>query len=156
MCHRNPKLFANELYDKIYLMINKELLIKKIEEIKNLLALLEEYKNISLNEFLKNREKIDATKYRLINIIEACINICNHIIVKEYYFIPESHCDCFEILNKKGILKDSLTKNLIKMTKLGNLLIHFYSKVDDEKIYNILKDNLNDFNDYINEISKQI
>ncbi|HON82584.1 MAG TPA: DUF86 domain-containing protein [Caldisericia bacterium] len=156
MCHRNPKLFANELYDKIYLMINKELLIKKIEEIKNLLALLEEYKNISLNEFLKNREKIDATKYRLINIIEACINICNHIIVKEYNIIPESYSDCFEILNKKGILKDSLTKNLIKMTKFRNLLIHLYSKVDDEEIYNILKDNLNDINDYINEISKLI
>lgn len=120
------------------------------------MALLEEYKNISLNEFLKNREKIDATKYRLINIIEACINICNHIIVKEYNIIPESYSDCFEILNKKGILKDSLTKNLIKMTKFRNLLIHLYSKVDDEEIYNILKDNLNDINDYINEISKLI
>lgn len=53
-------------------------------------------------------------------------------------------------------MKDSLTKNLIKMTKFRNLLIHLYSKVDDEEIYNILKDNLNDINDYINEISKLI
>ncbi len=137
-------------------MINRELLIKKIKEIKNLLTLLEEYKNLSLDEFSKNREIIDAAKYRLINIIEGCINICNYIIVKEYYFIPESHCDCFEFLNKNGILKDSLTKNLVKMTELRNLLIHFYSKVDDEEIYNILKDNLNDVDDYVNEVRKWI
>jgi len=53
-------------------------------------------------------------------------------------------------------LKDSLTKNLVKMTELRNLLIHFYSKVDDEEIYNILKDNLNDVDDYVNEVRKWI
>ncbi|MCX8095003.1 MAG: DUF86 domain-containing protein [Caldisericia bacterium] len=133
-------------------MINKDLIIRKLNEIKEILNLIEKYENISLEEFLNNREIIDATKYRLINIIEACMNICNHIVVKKYNIVPESYGNCFKILGEKGFIDKTLSTNLIKMTKFRNLLIHLYTKVDDKEIYKILKQNLQDIKIFIKEI----
>lgn len=134
-------------------MINKDLITKKMNEINETLDSLEPYKNLSLEEFLKNKEIIDATKYRLINIIEACINICNHIAVKKFKIVPESYGDCFKILGDKGLIDKNLSLNLIKMTKFRNLLIHLYSKIDDKEVYRILKENLDDVKIFIKFIS---
>ncbi len=44
-------------------MINKDLITKKMNEINETLVSLELYKNLSVEEFLKNKELVDATKY---------------------------------------------------------------------------------------------
>ncbi len=137
-------------------MINKELIIKKIEEINSFLDLLENYKDLEMDKFLNDRNVVDATKFRLINIMEACMNICSHIVIKMFNKIPESYGDCFKILGEKGIIDKELSINLIKMAKFRNLLIHLYSKVDDSEIYKILKQNLVDIKKFMQEIKKLI
>lgn len=137
-------------------MINKDLIIKKIEEINSFLDLLENYKDLEMDKFLNDRNVVDATKFRLINIMEACMNICSHIVIKMFNKIPESYVDCFKILGEKGIIDKELSINLIKMAKFRNLLIHLYSKVDDSEIYKILKQNLVDIKKFMQEIKKLI
>lgn len=133
-------------------MINKDLITKKLNEINEILDLLEPCKNLRLEEFLKNKELVDATKYRLINIIEACINICNHIVVKKFKIVPETYGDCFKILGDRKVIDKNLSLNLTKMAKFRNLLIHLYSKIDDREVYRILKENLIDIKNFIKEI----
>jgi uncharacterized protein YutE (UPF0331/DUF86 family) len=135
-------------------MINKDLILKKIKEINNFLELLEKYENLKVDDFLKNIDLIDAVKYRLINIIEACINICNHIVVKKFNIIPETYGECFKILGEYGIIDKDLSNSLVKMAHFRNLLIHLYSKVDDKEVYKILKENIIDVKNFIKEISK--
>lgn len=43
-------------------MINKDLILKKINEINSFLELLEKYENLNLDDFLKNKDLIDAVK----------------------------------------------------------------------------------------------
>lgn len=135
-------------------MINKDLILKKIKEINSFFELLEKYENLNLDDFLKNKDLIDAVKYRLINIIEACMNICNHIVVKKFNIISESYGECFKILAEYGIINKDLSNSLVKMARFRNLLIHLYSKVDDKEVYRILKENLIDVKNFIKEISK--
>ena len=137
-------------------MINKELIIEKVEEINSFLDLLENYKYLEMDKFLNDRNMVDATKFRLINIMEACMNICSHIVIKMFNKIPESYEDCFKILGEKGIIDKELSINLIKMAKFRNILIHLYSKVDDSEIYKILKQNLVDIKKFMQEIKKLI
>jgi len=44
------------------------------------------------------------------------------------------------------IIDNELEEKLIKMTKFRNLLGHLYMEINNEKIYEILQNNLNDFN----------
>ena len=135
-------------------MINKDLILKKINEINSFLELLEKYENLNIDDFLKNKDLIDAVKYRLINIIEACMNICNHIVVRKFNVISESYGECFKILGERGIIDKDLSNSLVKMARFRNLLIHLYSKIDDKEVYRILKENLIDVKNFIKEILK--
>lgn len=39
------------------------------------------------------------------------------------------------------------------MTKFRNKIVHFYDDIDEEEIYNILLNNLGDFEDFLKYIS---
>lgn len=83
------------------------------------------------------------------------MDICNHIIAKEHIGVPESYSDCFKILGERNIISGELSEKLINMAKFRNLLVHLYWKVDDEKIYEILQSELDDFEDFIKQIARR-
>ncbi|TFF97906.1 MAG: DUF86 domain-containing protein [Promethearchaeota archaeon] len=49
-------------------------------------------------------------------------------------------------LAKIDIIDDELKEKLIKMTKFRNLIGHLYMEINNEIIYDILQENLSDFN----------
>ena len=108
------------------------------------------------NEFLSSPEKIDSSKYNLIIAIEGAIDICNHIVAKIGGRSPCDYADCFGVLSELNILPDEFTERLKKMAKFRNLLVHLYWKVDDHKVYQIIKDNIQDIEIYLEKISNFI
>jgi uncharacterized protein YutE (UPF0331/DUF86 family) len=85
--------------------------------------------------------------------IEACIDIANHIIAKEHLGVPKTYSDCFKILQERKIISSQLAHKLINMAKFRNLLVHFYWNVNDEEIYKIIQTELDDFSEFIRQIS---
>lgn len=59
---------------------------------------------------------------------------------------PETYCEIFVELSKLNRINLDLEEKLIKMTKFRNLLGYLYMDINNEKIYEILQNNLNDFN----------
>ena len=57
--------------------LNIDLIITRIKEIKVGLEKIRKYVKIDVNDFLKNEERIAATKYELIVVIEAASILCN-------------------------------------------------------------------------------
>ncbi|MHA1229368.1 MAG: type VII toxin-antitoxin system HepT family RNase toxin [Candidatus Helarchaeota archaeon] len=109
------------------------LLINKANDIKNAINDLNEYTLLKLEDFLHDKKLIDATKYKLLIAIEACISICLHITSRKFRKIPNNYSECFKILCDENIISESLTKNLINMVKFRNLLIHLYWKINNIK-----------------------
>ncbi len=66
-------------------------------------------------------------------------------IVQERLGKPEDYADVFRVMGKKLSLDKDLLKRLEKMAKFRNLIVHLYWKVDNKEVYNILKNNLDDF-----------
>ncbi len=55
-------------------------------------------------------------------------------------------------MGEEEICPEGYIKKLIEMTKFKNLLVHVYWKVHDEKIYEYLQNNLEDFDVFKNHI----
>ena len=56
---------------------------------------------------------------------------------------------------KSGLLKiRNLSIRLMNMARFRNILVHFYWKVEDERLFKILKENLKDIEIFL-EIIKQ-
>lgn len=125
-------------------------------EINAAYAKLEKIKKLSKKEFLHSSEKIDSAKYNLIAVMEGACDICNHITVKAGGHAPQSYADCFSILEELKILPPELSTKLKLMTKFRNLLVHRYWKIDNDRVYDIIKHDIPAVGEFLKTIDSHI
>ncbi len=125
-------------------MIDKTIIEGKLDIIELNLKFLGEFKNVNSEEFIENYRDVQAVKYSLLEIIEACIDIANHIISAEGYRRAEEYADMFEILKENRIISKNLASNLGDMASFRNLLVHRYGEVDNIRVLEVVKSDLGD------------
>lgn len=77
--------------------------------------------------------------------IETLIDVAMMIVSSEKMGLPYSEENIFDLLEKNNILDKRLSSNVKKMKGFRNVLIHRYANVDDELVYNNIKQHLDDF-----------
>ncbi len=82
------------------------------------------------------------------------IDMCNHIISRNGYRAPEDYADAFVVLGERGAFDESFVNDLKEMAKFRNRLVHVYWEIDENKIYDILQKNLEDFKKFLNHLAK--
>ena len=100
---------------------------------------------LSRDEFLAHYEKIDTAKYNFIVAIEAVIDICNRIISTHGLGLPQEYSDVIKLMGQHGVVEGDLVGRLVEMVKFRNMLVHIYWKIENERLYQYLKENLGDF-----------
>ncbi|HHV17555.1 MAG TPA: DUF86 domain-containing protein [Thermoanaerobacterales bacterium] len=134
--------------------IDKKRILDKVRVIQDCLFKLDVLSRLSLDEFTSDFKNFDSAKYNLQIAIEAMIDIGNHIISRKELGTPKTYRDTFEVLHKGKVIpkEDATTYKL--MARFRNRIVHFYDDVDDKEVYNILQNNLGDFNSFIDHVSK--
>ena len=79
-----------------------------------------------------------SMRYNVIVLVESIISLCIHIAIEAYSKTPASYREAIKIIAEK--LNLPCVKDLTSMVGLRNILIHRYWLVDDEKIYEAVKD----------------
>ena len=125
--------------------INVDVVTRLIAEMEQAVSKLRSLSVLSQDKFLADSNFFDAAKYNLIVAVEALIDLCNHIIVQEKLGKPEEYADVLRIIGARLSLDADFIIKLEKMAKFRNLIVHLYWKVDNSEVYNILKNNLDDF-----------
>ena len=133
-------------------MINfdKEKVLALVDHINTALKRFEKLVAVGKDDFLNDLDKVASAKYHLIISIEAVIDICNHIISKNGFKIPETYAETFDILSEHSIIDRDLAKSLKNMVRFRNRLVHIYWDMDDEFIYKILKLDIEDLKKFVN------
>jgi len=85
-------------------------------------------------------------------IIEACIDVAQHIISDEKMREPSSYRDTFTVLAENDVLRAGDLERFEDMASFRNLLVHYYERVDDEVVYAIFKKDLSDFDFFVKRI----
>jgi len=128
--------------------INRELIQTRCQEIADSLERLEKIKSFTKDEFLKDRDLQDIASYRLLVAIEAALNLCYHVSAKKLKKVPQEYAECFSILAEGGIIPKNLSVRLKRMAHFRNMLVHMYWKIDLEIIFDIIKNNLADLQQF--------
>jgi len=134
--------------------VNIERIKQFAGEIKEALHVLKEYLPKGKEEILKNPTILGSAKYHLIVAIQGCIDICNHLVAKKGGRAPEDYADCFKLMADLGILENGLSERLAQMARFRNLLIHLYWRVDNERVYKILSENLVDIDQFLGSVGQ--
>ena len=135
-------------------MVKPEVIENRIKKLQNYLEKLFELKSSNKNEFISDFRNSNSAKYLLQVSIECCLDIANHIIASEKFRSPDDYADSFRVLNEQKIVADSLIERLIEMAKFRNRIVHVYWEIDEDLVYDIIQNYLNDFELFIQSILK--
>ncbi len=107
----------------------------------------------SFRQYVEDVRLKKAVERSLQVAIEACLDIGRRLIALEGFRYPEDNKDVFQVLYEEGVVPESLLPRLIEMARFRNLIIHDYARIDDARVYGLLKKRLDDFDAYARAIA---
>ncbi len=127
----------------------------KINEINEFLGELKEIAPSSLDEYKSSLEKRAACERYVEKIVEAVTDLAFLVIKIKKLKIPEDDIDAFNILLENKIIDDSIATKLKNAKVMKNIISHQYGKIDDEIIFEAVKEELEkDVREFIRSVKK--
>lgn len=133
-------------------MVKPEVIENRVRKLQEYLEKLAQLKKINKKDFLSDFRNSDSAKYLLQVSIECCLDIAGHIIASEKFRSPTDYADSFRVLHEHKIVAGPLIDRLIEMAKFRNRIVHVYWEINEDFIYDIIQNYLNDFDLYIRAI----
>jgi uncharacterized protein YutE (UPF0331/DUF86 family) len=117
---------------------------------------LRELGRLPEDAFLADFRNTESAKYLLIVATEAAIDICNHVVARRSGRAPEDYADCFAVLVELKVISSDLAERLQRMARFRNLLVHVYWRVDNRRVYEVIRDNLGDLDTFRGEVLRAL
>lgn len=137
-------------------MVDFEVIRKILTSLEESLTHLESKKDISFEQYKKDRDIQAIVERRLETTIQACIDIGNHIISHNRLGIPNYYGEIFIVLEQNGIISKQTADEMVKMAGFRNILSHEYRELIQERVYEIMQNKLHVFRLFAKEIIKYI
>jgi len=134
------------------LKVDRAVIFSRFDTIERNTEFLDEYKEFSTDEFTSSYKDVQAAKFSLLEIIEACIDVANHIISVKGFRKAEEYSVMFRVLGENDVIDVSLAGKLSDMARFRNLLVHRYGEVDDARVLDVIKNRLVDVELFMKEI----
>ena len=126
-------------------MVDKELLSRKISRLRSYLEELKSAEDIDWGKYQSDsRAKAFVERY-LHLAIEEVMDIANHFVSFYKWREPIGYRDLFLILKEHGIISEKYLPTFQNMASFRNMLGHRYETIDDELVFGIFKERLDDF-----------
>jgi uncharacterized protein YutE (UPF0331/DUF86 family) len=133
--------------------MSRELILKKVEQLKELLAELARLLETPLKEFADDLKTIRAAERNFELIVEVASDINTQMLLDTGKKTPDSDKQSFTELKRADIVPEKLAKQLVTSAKLRNILVHEYDFEEDyEKFYTSAKAVLPAYEEYIQAI----
>ena len=135
-------------------IINKELLLERLNIIQKAIIRLKDLEELSEGGLALD-DNFAIAEHNLRYALEAVFDICGHILSR----IPGNKSDEYKEMaremGRQGIVDKEFVENkLVKMAGYRNRLTHLYFEITGREIYDIIHNNLDDFEVFERYIKK--
>lgn len=136
----------------VKLFLDKETILKRINGIQEEIRELEKLAKLPFQEF-EEGIGFKLSQYHMHRALEGVFHIGSHILSR----IPGADAAEYkEIARKLGefkiIDKNFAETKLSKMAGYRNRLVHFYAEISPKEIYDIINNNIQDFDIFLNAV----
>jgi uncharacterized protein YutE (UPF0331/DUF86 family) len=134
------------------LPIEREAILPRIDGIRRNLKRLEALSKLPLQEFAQG-DAYDLVQHHLRLALEGVFHISSHLLSR----LPGARAvEYKEVARKMGefklVPKSFADKALVAMAGMRNILVHAYSDIKPEKLYEIVRDHCGDINIFLNHV----
>lgn len=134
--------------------MDKKIVNQKLKEIEDNLELIKENLPSTEKAFVGLGLVKDGIYKRLEFSIQNLIDIFSMVYSSLNIGVPTDLDDIFEGLRQKKILPDNIITLVQDMKGLRNILIHRYGEINDSTVYELLTEQLDDFDKIMVAIEK--
>lgn len=120
---------------------------KQVSSIKELLT------EKSREEILSDPWLVKGLKYSLQTSVEALIDLTYHIAAKNFGHAPSDARDAIRLLAESGLIPGDNFPVYSAMIGFRNCVVHGYQEVSAEKVYQMARHELGDFEMFLSDIS---
>lgn len=128
--------------------------------VENLLAYVQEMLNRlsvqsgkSFEEFKSDFISVDAALHELQTMLEAVSDIGTHLVAGASLGSPPDRPTAIEMLANHGILSPALAERITSAVRMRDVLVHHYPGVNVEKVYQVIRADLGDIQDFCAEVA---
>ena len=134
----------------------KNEILNKLERLQKYVRILNSYKKYSFQDINEDFTLRGAIERYLEVSLECCIDIGEMIISSRGLRKPETYREVIEILGEEDILPQGFAERFAEAAKFRNILVHMYAEIDVEMVYEILQNNLGDFDEFARHIARYL
>jgi len=131
-------------------------ILNTLERLQEYVKMLNSYKKHSIQDINEDFTLRGAIERYLEVSLECVLDIGEMVISKEDFRKPETYKEVIEILGDEGILPGGFAERFAEAAKFRNILVHMYAEVDVEMVYEILQNNLGDFDEFAKYIARYL
>ena len=132
--------------------MDRIILEKKIDSILRCLARIEERLPSQEEEFILDYDAQDVVVLNITRAVQLSVDIATHILATGHQAVPATMSDSFVKLYQLGKISERVSEKMRKSVGYRNVAIHSYDDVDLAITYEIARDHLQDFKDFIYEV----
>lgn len=132
--------------------MDKKIIDVRLKKLDHAVSRLKRIQQISKDEYVNNQDYQDIAERNFQVAIQTCIDIANYIIAGQNLSVPDEQENVFIVLGKDGVLSEELVKRIKGMVSFRNILVHNYLYTDPNQVYDILQNQLSDFNSFAQAI----
>ncbi len=137
-------------------MVDRDLVLRKIAAIDEYLAQLAEYRQIDLETYRHDWKTQRIVERTLHLIIEACMDVADHLVADRRLPLPDTGAATFESLGHAGLVPDALARSLARMVGFRNILVHDYARIDRATVLRVLRIDIDDVERFRDVVLREI
>ncbi len=132
--------------------VRRNFVVKKIERTKSYLAEARELLKLSNFDILHSSGKLYIAERLLQLIVDAVLDVNNHLIKELGFDTADDFVGTFEILGKNNVLEKEFALKIGQVVGLRNRIVHQYETVDSKKFLDDFRQYNVDFDEYFRSV----
>ncbi len=129
---------------------------KKIDSIIRCLDRIKGRLPESKEMFLQDLDAQDVIVLNLTRAVQLSVDVAMHICADSNQPVPQTMGESFEVLQRIDVLSTEIAEKMQKSVGFRNIAVHNYDEIDLELAYVIAKQHINDFIEFVKQISGQL
>ncbi|MBF2050595.1 DUF86 domain-containing protein [Leptolyngbya sp. NK1-12] len=125
----------------------------KIQLILKCLTRLQQFSQISLENYLEDFDQQLIAERLLQVVVEAASDINSDLLVELYQDTPETYFDSFIKAGRRGVINLALAEQLAQAAGMRNRLVHQYDEIDHRIVFAAIPMAVNQFSQYVQAIN---
>lgn len=124
----------------------------RLRKLNDYLRSLRQMQAVSMDEYLDDDNIQTIVERKLQLAIQVCMDIGSYLIGQLGLTAPDEPENVFVVLGREGIINRDLARRMVGMVRFRNILVHDYLEIDSHIVYHNLAGQLDDFDQFSQEI----